>query len=414
MRNLFDQYDQPENKLTHALVCALQEDPKLIRPFLRWLRVRGIPPTQLIHIVQQQIPGVPVSSSDEESRSLPDACFYDDDGWALVVESKVQAGIAIKQLKRHVQTAQRCGYENPQMILISVDRPVETLPNSTLNVEWRQVYEWFHRRATHSEWAKRFVEYMHVFESKMIAQDYQIRGTLTMFDGLYFDEENPYTYNEGKRLIRLLGDELQKNPRLRKLGVDPKGHRRPAITGRGQSEVWDFLPLIVARKAGQHTKFPHLTIGLRLRHATAAITVPNGVGGGFRTKLRVMGRDGFEELISGIEARLRPVVQRTNAKPIIYALQRHFRSQRSPGEVDARLDADLRTFAGDSRGRVKRQPHWVDTIYAVLCDKRSNIQLGIEVQFGYDCKEIRSRKAVGLFAESWIAMSPILRCVLGR
>ena len=414
MRNLFDQYDQPENKLTHALVCALQEDPNLIRPFLRWLGVQGVPPARHIHIVQQQVPGVLVSGSEDESGSLPDACFYDDEGWAVLVESKVQSGINVNQLKRHAKKARRCGFENPQLILISVDRPAATLPNSILNVEWRQVYEWFHRRATHSEWAKRFVEYMHVFESKMIAQNYQIRGTLTMFDGLYFDEENPYTYNEGKRLIRLLGDELQKNPRLRKLGVDPKGHRRPAITGRGQSEVWDFLPLIVARKAGQHTKFPHLTIGLRLRHATAAITVPNGVGGGFRTKLREMGRDGFEELISGIEARLRPVVQRTNAKPIIYALQRHFRSQRSPGEVDARLDADLRTFAGDSRGRVKRQPHWVDTIYAVLCDKRSNIQLGIEVQFGYDCKEIRSRKAVGLFAESWIAMSSILRCVLGR
>jgi len=413
MRNLFDQYNQPENKLTHALVCALQEDPKLIRHFLHWLGARGIPLTRQIKIIQQQIPGVPISGREEESGSLPDACFYDDAGWTVLIESKVQAGIGVKQLKRHVRTAQRCGYDKPQVILISVDSPKEALPKGTLKIEWRKVYEWFHRYSARSNWARKFVDYMHVFESKMIAQDYQIRGTLTMFDGLHFDEENPYTYSEGKRLIRLLGDELQKHPRLRKLGVDPKGQRRPAITGSGQIEIWDFLPLTVSRNAAQFTHFPHLTLSLKPQTAIAAITVPNGVKGGFRTKLQEMGPKGFRELIADIEKRLRPLVRQTNAKPVVYVVQRHFPSQRSRGVDDARLDADLRTLAGDSRGGVKKQPHWVDAIYNVLSDKRSNIQLGIQVHFGYECKELRSKKAVDLFVGCWIAMSPLINYVIG-
>jgi hypothetical protein len=39
MRVLFDQYVYPENRLAHALVASLAEDPALLRSFLRWLDV---------------------------------------------------------------------------------------------------------------------------------------------------------------------------------------------------------------------------------------------------------------------------------------------------------------------------------------------------------------------------------------
>jgi len=43
MRNLFDQYEQPENRLTHALATVLAKEPALIVPFLGWLDVTEIP-----------------------------------------------------------------------------------------------------------------------------------------------------------------------------------------------------------------------------------------------------------------------------------------------------------------------------------------------------------------------------------
>lgn len=67
------------------------------------------------------------------------------------------------------------------------------------------------------------------------------------------------------------------------IGIAPDGKRRPAITGKGTDAVWDFLPLVVAREAKQFTALPHLTMSINGRHAVAAITVPNGVKGGFRT-----------------------------------------------------------------------------------------------------------------------------------
>lgn len=247
----------------------------------------------------------------------------------------------------------------------------------------------------------------------MLAKDYEVRGTITVFDGLRFDADNPYTYREGKRLIHLLGDQLQKRKDLQAIGVDPKGARRSAITGRRTDGVWDFLPLKVARDAKQFTWYPHLTMSLRTSWAVAAITVPNGVKGGFRTKLGALGLEGFVGLMVELENRLRSVVKRSSgAKPVVYVTQRHYETQRSPAEVDARLEADLRTVVSGNKAGVKCQPQWMEAIYEVLMNKRSNIQLGVEVRLKYDCPLVRSSAAIDLFADSWKALAPMLSLVL--
>lgn len=56
MRNIFDQYSQPENRLTHALVCALYEDKSLLNNFVRWVTSKPIPRARL-YIVEQRLPG---------------------------------------------------------------------------------------------------------------------------------------------------------------------------------------------------------------------------------------------------------------------------------------------------------------------------------------------------------------------
>lgn len=162
------------------------------------------------------------------------------------------------------------------------------------------------------------------------------------------------------------------------------------------------------------TDFPHLTLGIGSTDCAVSITVPNGVRGGFRTRLREIGRDGFVDLLSEIESQARPVLKQSkNAGITAYALQRHYPSQRSQGIEDAVARADLRTLHGDSKSGVKCQPQWIDAIYSVLTEKRSNIQFGLNAQFSYKCPVIRSAECVELFAESLHAMSPLLDVVLG-
>ncbi|MBL4809876.1 MAG: hypothetical protein JKY43_07460, partial [Phycisphaerales bacterium] len=209
MRNVFDQYTQQENKLTHALICTLDADRSLLRPFLKWTGCGDIPNSNSLFITEQQVPGTAVSGDDVEGKGLPDGCVYSELGWALLIESKVDSKISVNQLKRHVSTAVRHGFDLPYLLVLSVDDPPKNMPVRTRHRAWRDVYVWFRRHAESSSWARTFTNYMEIFESRMIADEYSIRGTLTMFDGLRFDSKNPYTYREGKRLIRLLGDELQ-------------------------------------------------------------------------------------------------------------------------------------------------------------------------------------------------------------
>ena len=411
MRNVFDQYSQPENRLTHALVCTLSKDRRLIGPFVKWLGIGSVPPEQGLRLVEQQIPGISVSGEEIDAKGLPDACLFDDEGWALLIESKVQAPICIDQLERHLKTAAHYGYENANVVLIAANRCRVVLPDRVKAIEWREVYCWFRKQA--GEWARTFVEYMEALESQMIAKEYLKQGTLTMFDGLCFDADNPYTHLEGKRLIRLLRDELQKRKDLHNLGVDPTAEGRSAITGRGFDSVWDYLALQQAKNAVQHTAFLHLSFGMTNKTASADFTVPNGMKGGFRTRLQKVGLKGFRSLVATLEVAVRPVINRSKgAKPLIYVTQRHFPSQRSPGIRDGWLEVDLRTMTGCREAGVKCQPEWSDAIYNLLAHKRSNIELGVGVHFRYDCPVVRSRAVVDLFANTWISLKPLLAFAL--
>lgn len=416
MRNIFDQYEQPENRLTHALISTLNNDRRLIRPFLKRLKIGTAPPVRNLHLVEQQVPGVNVSGEELDAKGLPDACVFDDNGWALLLESKVQASVSRNQLERHLKTAARNGYDSAHIVAIVVDSPHNGLPDGAKVIEWRELYTWFRKLAEVSRWARVFVDYMQVFESRMIAKEgYLKQGTLTMFDGLRFNEDNPYTHREAKRLIRLLRTELQQRKDLQELGVDPTGEGRSALTGRGFDAVWDFLPLKAARGSAQHTAFPHLTLALNAESAIAAVTVPNGVKGGVRTKLKEGGVEGFRSLVAELDRtlrRTRRVKKSKGAKPFMYVHQRHFLSQRSRGTTDGRLEVDLRTLAGCPKAGVHRQPEWIDAVYSLLTHKQSNIQFGVEVRFKYDCPIVGSREVVDLYADTWIVLKPLVDFVL--
>ena len=97
---------------------------------------------------------------------------------------------------------------------------------------------------------------------------------------------------------------------------------------------------------------------------------------------------------------------------MIYVTQRHYRSQKSPAIVDARLETDIRTACSGPNGSIRFQPEWATAIYQLLVNKRSNIQFGMDVQFKYTCPVVQSRNAEDLFADTWKALFPLVDFVL--
>ena len=75
VRNLFDQYTQPVNRLTHALASTLAQDRSLLVPFLRWAEADDIPKAATLRITEQQVPGKLITGDEFEAerQGLPDA-----------------------------------------------------------------------------------------------------------------------------------------------------------------------------------------------------------------------------------------------------------------------------------------------------------------------------------------------------
>jgi hypothetical protein len=406
MRNLFDQYDQPENRLTHALAVCLNEDRVLLREFLRWIDVK--PPVQAKHLllVEQSLPGdAPERELDAERRGLPDIVVHDDDSWCLLVESKVQASLMEDQLRRQQRTLRRRGFDDISRLTLTKSGSSEL--THVIPATWSGLYEWLGMAAQRGDWADRLRTYLRAAEVRLAQVGYLTEGTLTMFDGFPFSNTNPYTYGEGKRLLKLALDELAKDSSLRAVGIDPTASRRSAITGQGGRAVWDFLSLKERPKHGAFTAYPHFTLAVHADHLEVAITVPNGVIEAVRRRLAGIGATEFVAINAAIIRRARRLIAR-GAWVEAGAAQRHYLGQRSTAITDAALTFRLETSQSKKTGRVKPQPEWAALFAALPQRKRSNIQFQYRVRIPWETRGIDTRESLRMIVDAWIALMPFL------
>ncbi len=406
MRNLFDQYMQPENRLSHALAVCLHEDRSLLRAFLSWMGVRAPANAKALTIVEQILPGDPPETEAEaERQGLPDIVIHDEDRWCVLIESKVQAALTEDQLKRHERTLRRRGFERIHRVALT--KSGTRVPKGTHALTWSGLYEWLGSTGQRCEWSNRLRAYLRAAELRLAQEEYLTEGTLTMFDGFPFSQDNPYTYGEGKRLLKIALADLRKDRSLRALGMDPKAPGRTAITGRGGSAVWDFLPLQDRPKRGAFTGYPHLTLAVHADHLEVAVTIPNSVIRPIRQRLINLGSDRLIVINGEILRRARRLIAR-GAWVQAYALQRHYLSQRSSAITDAMLTFRLETSQPRRMGRVKRQPEWIELFAALPRRKRSNMQFQYRVHLPWGTKGLDTRDSLRLIAESWRSMTPLL------
>ena len=188
MRNLFDQYSQPENRLTHALVTVLHQDLALLKSFLRTFGPRDHPKTSTLKIIEQSLPGWP-EPGGPLSRGLPDALIYSEEGWALAIGSKISDALTASQIRRHSRIVERCGFDNVAGLAIIV-RPPGFTHNGWRMLSWKDVYCWAQAQKGGSQWATMLVDYFNIAEARMAEDGYLKEGTITEFSGIAFD---PYT-----------------------------------------------------------------------------------------------------------------------------------------------------------------------------------------------------------------------------
>jgi hypothetical protein len=417
LRNVFDQYSQPENRVTHALMTAIDEDRNLLGHFLRELvKVRLPTEPHKLSVLEQQYPGEEEPSEDElERRGIPDGWIYDNEGWCVLIESKVIAKLTADQIHRHRRTAERRGFESIAVVAITPHKPT-ALPPQTVLLEWRTVYAWLRRHSSRSMWATRAADYLEVAEAKLIDSEQFVEGTLTQFSGFPFGLDHPFTYLEGKRVLGLAMNELRGHRDLKaKLGMNPKASGRGAITGSQGDLVWDFLSLSAAASGDDFTNHPHLTLGVGTQVIDAMVTIPNGVNTGVKQRLKELDEPGFQKLAKQAVKNLSPMIRKhAGAVPWFRGVQRRFPSRRGVPHLDARIEFDLRT-AFASGGLMKLQPRWLSAAYGSFVNKEgSNYEIQMGVIFRYDrCPELRQADAVELIASAWLACKPLVDLTRG-
>lgn len=405
VRNLFDQYKHPENRLTHALVCCLDSDRQLLGRFLRRVLGPAASVPREMSIFEQTIPGEPEPQTEDESDSLPDAWICDGKNWCVLLESKIRAPLDLKQLRKHRSLAERCQFANCSLLAL-VPLPPTKVPRGVIVVKWCDLYGWMDHWRDQSEWADRMVKYMEVLEARLIDSGYLQSGALTMFSGIPF-LDRPYTYIEAKRLLKLAMGELRDRPDLRKLGVIPPKHQK-AIKGEKTRSVWDVLPL---RRRLRFTRFPHLGLSIRDDRVEAGMVVPNG----YRRRL-VIGESflgAMEKVCRNLESELRGA---DGAAPWVEIVQRRFRHRNDPAPtVHAELRFDLRTafpHSASSQGEVKVQREWLEAVRSAMSSKKPNLQLFVGAAFRYDrCSMTRRRELLDYIAGAWLACKPLLDLV---
>jgi hypothetical protein len=410
MRNIFDQYTQNENRLTHALASALSLDINLRRCFLRdFLGVKDASRAKRISVSEQSYPGQPsMSEEDAERVGIPDIWLFDDDEWCAVFECKITAVLRGEQVSRHMRIARKRGFRNILPVVISIEKCVDQLPEQAILLRWSQIYSWLISHSQANSWSEIAARYFETLEARMIESGQLERGTLTTFTGFPFAKPEDYSYGEAKRVLRLALDELAKDNRLVcEIGIDPRIVGRGAIKGRNLDNVWDVLQRGEARDAETHTSQVHLTLSVTSRHVAAWTVVPNGLDLKVRRNFSGMTNEKYLSVLAALMEKMRAVLETAPlASPSIMVLQRRWLVRSQPPVIDCELTFDMRTALPG--GGIKFQPQWAQATYSALSNRNSNLEVLFGVVFAYDrCPEIRDRRAIELLSAGWRACTPI-------
>jgi hypothetical protein len=412
MRNIFDQYSQPENRLTHALMTALHLDRDLLQSFFRKVIGVKLPcATSKLKLLTQSSPGLSEQSEEnEEQRGIPDGWIYsEEEEWCIIIEIKVTAAFDSQQIKRHIKTAEK-KFKTVIAVAILPITPSSRVDGITI-LQWSNVYEWLVDQSNgRDNWASHAARFIEVLEGQRIQEGKLVDGNLTTFVGFPFSKEDTYSSREARRLMGLAVRELRDHTLLKGLLSNDEKNSQIRNTEDG---AWTTLNLKEFVAERDFTKVPHLTLSISKACVDAMLTLPNNMQGPLRKNLRNLGEGGFQNRIGDVVNGMERMFQLSpNAVAFFRGQQRRYRGRRDKNpQMDALLEGDLRT-ALESKSGPKHQPVWLDAAYKAFVDKSDynfEIQFGARFSFLTCGEELNSKKAIELIAHAWCSCIPIVK-----
>jgi hypothetical protein len=436
VRHLFDQYEKWENRITHALVSCLDQDRTLLREFTKWILGEKIKRRQDVCVIEQSYPeGEELDEKGFEARrkkgrGLPDACIYEkalnspkyeDNKWVLIVENKIKAPFMHDQLKRHRKTISDYGFRKIYLLVIMLyaDKGKLSEGRGVKLKTWDEIYEWMYQNAlNHSrrtKWAKLFIEYLEIAESRMIHVDYLPKGGhLTKYSGIPFDsDKNPYNYGRARSILSQLMQKLGSDKKFREIMGIKEKPSRGAITGSKSFLVWNAFAF-----KKKKLKDVHLTVLISHECLELWVTFTYKLKVALRKKLLcndikndkdgTKAKEDFLKFINIIIEKMEKATGPDDAvMPMINVHQLRYPHQNSSPYKDAVIICDLRTVKGEKKGP-KCQPETVESIHTIMSGpKKSHLQLEIGAKIFYkESKSIKKSKSAEVIKNVFKALMP--------
>lgn len=87
-----------------------------------------------LSVLEQKYPGEEEEPSEEEleRRGIPDGWIFNDEGWCVLIESKVLMRSRADQIQHHRRTAERRGFEHVTAVVIAPHRRMSSCENSNV------------------------------------------------------------------------------------------------------------------------------------------------------------------------------------------------------------------------------------------------------------------------------------------
>jgi hypothetical protein len=420
MRNIFDQYDKTEDRLTHAIAVTLHEDRAFLSEFLKLTNDFFKDDPRKLTILTQQLPGESTSARPGQSR--PDLIIHDrEEHRCIAIEVKAQAPLNDAQLHEHGKTLRDRGFDHVRVLALTA-RAQDQSSEAEAVLQWRDIFTIAHKFARTGSWCQHLCEYLALVQGRLWEEGNMLDGSLTQFTGFPFDDEYAFTIERGRAHLRKATQELRTHTIVRQLGLD-LDWEKPSISDRGDHV---FETLLFDDHPGGASKdfrtFPHLTLSLHRSFAQVEASIPNGCSRECRRRLVEQGEDGLRDLHAQVLKRAGPIMA-SGGVPMVSVVQRHAQHAQRLAPYN---DAELRFHLNASRAedvtsavhKMKSLPHWMDTLFALL-DHRAvssdvNLHIGYLIRLPWTMPEMGTRDAIDVIAQSWQAMMPVMDVVRGK
>ncbi len=375
LRNIFDQYQVPENRVTNALLQTLQRDRRLLDAFIKKVIGRTVAKNEDIVFEAFKKPGADgdLKSSDEQTQSIPDGLIKIGENIAVAIESKiVKNAIRPEQLRSHLREV--ASYNEKYLCVITPDdsSPIEELKArgeigvNSIWLSWREIYEMLGDYKSPKN-AEEFLQ-------SQLKEFLYMQNDLIGFCGIKKWEEG-YDLEQANNIVRNLIRAIK--PKLQEIYQGfiyekPKYKKQKNPYEIYADAAWGYLA-----PQEDFTKDLHFTFSLSETNLFIGLTIPHSARQRWR-RLKQICQD--DNLFREFESQL---FELRSMLPNVYLefLQRHYVG-RKDGVIDGMIEMNLDTINGNPEKNVKENKAlWEGLRSAIARKKDYNGQLMIRTRY---------------------------------